>query len=123
MSEEIINVLENLIFDEYEWSLRIYDEQTREEVLEIVEKAIQGILDLYQKEKIKNKVLEDYIIKIRKLSSNHIVWFDGEYYQLKGCGKQDIYKCYDKIQNILKSNYIFLDDKDFLNQIETEGDK
>ena len=57
--EEIINVLSNLFFDEYEWFLRGYDTQTKEEDKETIEQAIQGLLDLYQKEKQKNKELEN----------------------------------------------------------------
>ena len=36
-------------------------------------RAIQGLLDLYNKEKEKNKILEDKIITIRKLTKPYIV--------------------------------------------------
>ena len=36
-------------------------------------RAIQGLLDLYNKEKEKNKILEDKIIIIRKLTKPYIV--------------------------------------------------
>lgn len=42
MSEkEIINVLRNLFFDEYEWFLKGYDEQTKEQDAETIENAIK----------------------------------------------------------------------------------
>ena len=46
--EEIINVLGNLFFDEYEWFLRNYDEQTKEQDLETVENAIERNIRLIQ---------------------------------------------------------------------------
>lgn len=66
--EEIIDILNNLEFDE-EWWLLNYPEQDKVEDLEAVENAIQGLLDLYNKEKEKNKELENDNTELRRLKN------------------------------------------------------
>ena len=46
-------------------------------------RAIQGLLDLYNKEKEKNKILEDKIIIIRKLTKPYIVWYTNRKLSIK----------------------------------------
>lgn len=72
--EEIINVLSNLFFEDCEWFLLGYDTQTKEEDKETIEKAIQGLLDLYNKEKEKNKhITKETLIQDNQ---NHIPRID-----------------------------------------------
>ncbi len=120
--EEIINVLGNLFFDEYEWFLRGYDEQTKEQDLEMVEKAIQGLLDLYNKEKEKNKQLEKIIRIIRnKLKYKVIIEEDGIYKPCKNLSKQEVYKDYEEIIELLKADYCFMDNETAIKEILKEN--
>jgi hypothetical protein len=62
--EEIIEIINNLSIDEYEWYLTGKHEGHSEEEAAIVTEAIQGLLDLYEKEKEKNKELEERLSEI-----------------------------------------------------------
>lgn len=59
--EEILNTLNNLRLFEYEWWLFNFPEQDKEKDLEMVENAIQGLLDLYNKQKEIIKAKDEYI--------------------------------------------------------------
>ena len=116
--EEIINVLENLFFGEYEWFLSGYDEQTREQDLEIVEKAIRELLDLYNKEKEKNEKLEKIVRIIRnKLKYKVIIEENGIYKPCKNLSKQEVYKDYEEINELLKANYCLMDNETAIKEI------
>ena len=124
--EEIINRIDEII----EYSKLSTDIGFADQTDKI--NAIEGLLDLYQKEKEKNKELEEdikvlkyKIIQIRNLTTPYCVWFDTttNNYNLKGFSKQELYKIFAKIRESLKGEYIFLSNKEYLKELLQEGDK
>lgn len=118
--EEIIKRINFLI-------MRLIEER-KEGKLDIsdikLQEAMQGLLYLYNKEKENNKILEDKIITIRKLTKPYIVWYDTqtENFQLKGCNKQEIYKNFAKIRAEVKGEYCFLSDEGAIQKILNKED-
>ena len=72
--------------------------------------------------KHKEQELEKLIIEIRNLTKPYIVWFDNatQNYNLKGCSKQEVYESFAKIRQLVKGDYIFLEDDKVIDKILEE---
>ena len=72
--------------------------------------------------KEENNVLKTKIIKIRDYVRPYIVWYDlgTKNYNLKGCTKQEIYHTFNKIRSEVKGEYVFLENKEYLQSLLEE---
>lgn len=57
--------------------------------------------------KKENKILKNVFNQIRDLTIHYIVWYDynSKNYNLKGCSKQEIYKNFGRIREIVYAHY------------------
>jgi len=99
--EEIIDILKNkLAFDEYEWFLMGYDDQTRMEDLETIENARQGLLDLYNEVQHNYYVLEKELVE-EKEKNKKLEKYKQYYETEKVLWRRKNYISKDKIREIL----------------------
>lgn len=88
---------------------------------ENVVKTIKSLLDLHNKEKEKNEKLEKIIRIIRnKLKYKVIIEEDGFYKPCKNLSKQEVYKDYEEIIDLLKADYCFMDNETAIKEILKE---
>lgn len=72
-----------------------------------------------EKLKEENEILKDVFNQIRDLTKSYIVWFDlgTKCYNLRDCTKQEIYRNFSKIREIVYGNYTLLYNDDALKQL------
>ena len=72
-----------------------------------------------EKLKEQNEILKDVFNQIRNLTKPYTIWFDlgTKCYNLKGCHKQEIYKNFSKIRNIVYGEYFFIDNDEALKRL------
>ena len=116
MEEDIKTIQEKLKIIE---SLCTDDCINKSTVIQPLIYAIENLIAKYKELEKKNKILEEKIIRIRNITSPLIVWYDlgTKCYNLKGCSKQEVYKAFSDIRSEVKGEYIFLDDKKFLQEL------
>lgn len=77
-----------------------------------------NLIDNQQKE-IEN--LKSFICKIRNELKGNIITFDGkDYAPAKNLTKQEVYESYVKLITLLKSNYVFKENEDFIKELLEE---
>ena len=84
-----------------------------------VDSYIKIVLNLIEKQQKENKILKDVFYKIRDLTSPYIVWYDyfTNCYNLRDCTKQEIYRNFSKIREIVYGNYTLLYNDEALKQL------
>ena len=124
--EVILDIMNNLTLYDYDFSIKSKYVEGHDEKAEIMgNEAIQGLLDLYNKEKEKNNKLTSLIYRLRNELRKLLISYDGEYYRpIKNTTKQEIYKSYFKLRTMLKGEYCFKDNetalKELLEDIEND---
>ena len=88
---------------------------------------LENFYTAYEKEKEKNKKYEEIICRVRNLS-NGVVSYDiveGKKYlgPRKNFSKQRLYEQFLNIELILKGNYIFLSNEEFLKELIEKTEK
>lgn len=87
-------------------------------------KAIEEVLNLIEKLRNQNKKYTELIIKLRNLSSGVVSYeiINGKKYYgpRKNFSKQRLYEQFLKMKLLLKSEYIFLSNEDYLKELEKE---
>ena len=86
-------------------------------------KAIQNLIARYKELEKENKKLKELIGTVRKLSNGVVNYIDYSSDILgprKNYSKQELYRDFKTIQELLKSNYIFLTTEKFLQELLEE---
>ena len=75
--------------------------------------------EIFEELKEQNKILKDVFYKIRDLTAPYIVWYDylTNCYNLRDCTKQEIYRNFSKIREIVYGNYTLLYNDEALKQL------
>lgn len=121
--EEDIDILEDFL----EYNGFLENSVTKEDIRELQVymskneyKAIQNLISRYKKLEEENKKLKELIGLVRKLSNGVVTYTDYSSDILgprKNYSKQELYRDYKTIQELLKSDYIFLTTENFLQEL------
>lgn len=116
--EEIIDNAEKLTYEVLvEDNLSNWDEMSPNEKAIIM----KDLSDLYNQEKEKNKVLTNLIFKLRNIVKYKVIIRENDYLRpCKNLTKQEVYESFLEINLLLKGNYAFLENREFLEMLFKE---
>lgn len=82
---------------------------------------IRTLIDLIYNQQKEIENLKSFICKIRNELKGNIITFDGkDYAPAKNLTKQEVYESYVKLITLLKSNYVFKENEDFIKELLEE---